>query len=298
MQAVYGFPESEAAAGRLAARLALPCRVVSLHRFPDGESLVRVDPPALSAILYRSLDRPNDKLIEILLAASALRDGGCEEITLVAPYMAYMRQDIAFHSGEAVSQKVVGKLLAGAMDRVATVNPHLHRTPTIDAVFPGIAAIAIDAAPAIAALLATEGIARDTVVIGPDEESRPWARALAEPLGLPVITATKERRGDRDVTVSLPETPTLAGRPVLLLDDVVSTGGTLAACARAARAAGAGRIEAFVVHALCDEQTMRGLAAAGIDRLRSCDGVPHPSNALHLADLLAAALGGPRARAR
>jgi ribose-phosphate pyrophosphokinase len=297
MRAVYGFPESDAAARRLAARLAVPCRPVSIHRFPDGESLVRVDPPAASAVLYRSLDRPNDKLIEILLAASALRDGGCREITLVAPYLAYMRQDVAFHPGEPVSQKVVGKLIAGAFDRVITVNPHLHRTAEIQSVFPGIPAAAIDAAPAMAALLAVEGVPSDTVVVGPDEESRPWAEALAAPLGLAVITARKLRSGDRDVAVTFPDAAAVAGRPVLLLDDMASTGETLAACARASRAAGALRVEAFVVHALFDEAAMRKLASAGIGRLRSSDSIPHSSNALELADLLAAALGGRQGKA-
>lgn len=298
MQAVYGFPESEAAARRLAARLGIACHPVGLRRFPDGESLIRVDPPVASAILYRSLDRPNDKLIEILLAASALRDGGCRELTLVAPYLAYMRQDRAFRPGEAVSQKAIGRLIAGAVDRLVTVNPHLHRTTGLGTVLPGIGALAIDAAPAIAALLAAEGTPRDAVVIGPDEESRPWAEALAGALGCAVTIARKQRKGDRDVVVTLPKSPGLAGRAVLLLDDVASTGETLAACARAARAAGAARVEAFVVHALCTEAAMRLLADAGIDRFRSSDSVPHSSNALELAELLATALAGGPGRVR
>lgn len=298
MQALYGFPESEGAARRLADRLGIPFRPVGLHRFPDGESLVRIDPPAGSAVLYRSLDRPNGKLVELLLAASALRDGGCRDLTLVAPYLAYMRQDAAFHPGEAVSQKVIGRLIAGAVDRVVTVNPHLHRTAGIAAVFPDIAAMAVDAAPAIAERLSTEAAMRDAVVIGPDEESRPWAEALARPLGLAVVTARKTRRGDRDVRVDLPEGSHLAGRPVLLLDDVASTGETLASCARAAKAAGAARVEAYVVHALYGHEVGHRLAAAGIERLRSSDSIPHPSNDLELAGLIASALartgGSPR----
>lgn len=91
MATVLGFPDSETAARRFAAQLDLRYRAVELHHFPDGESLVRVDPPVEQAIIYRSLDHPNDKLVELLLAAAALRDGGCCHITLVAPYLAYMR---------------------------------------------------------------------------------------------------------------------------------------------------------------------------------------------------------------
>ena len=284
---LYAFPESAAAARRLASLLAIPCVDVAVHRFPDGESLVRIDPPAERAILYRSLDRPNDKLIEILLAAAALRDGGCRHVTLVAPYMAYMRQDTAFRRGEAVSQRVIGTLIADAVERVVTVNPHLHRTAEIDTVFPGTAATAIDAAPAFADLLAGEGGARDCVVLGPDAESRPWVEALARRLGVPALIAHKERVGDRDVAVSLPDGFTLSERRVLLLDDVASTGATLAECARAARRAGASRVEALVIHALHDDATERVLAAAGVDRVISTDSVLHRSNRVALAPLLA-----------
>ena len=101
-----------AAAERLAQALGVPCRTVTVHRFPDGESLVRVEPSPETAFLYRSLDHPNDKLVELLLAVSALRANGAAKVVLIAPYLAYMRQDIAFHDGEAISQRVVGKLLA------------------------------------------------------------------------------------------------------------------------------------------------------------------------------------------
>lgn len=290
MRALYGFPESDAAARRLAAQLDVAYRAVALRHFPDGESLVQVAPPGPSAILYRSLDQPNEKLIEVLLAVAALRDGGAEKITLVAPYMAYMRQDMAFHPGEAVSQRVIGRLLAEAVDRVVTVNPHLHRTVEIGVVFPGIVAMSLDATPAFAEFLDAEGIVPDTIVLGPDEESRPWVAALADRIGVEAITARKKRDGDRSVTIALPERRDFSGRTVLLLDDVVSTGNTLARCAEAARAAGAARIEALVVHALHDAATARRLAEAGIERVVSTDSVPHPSNCVQLAPLLAQTL--------
>lgn len=290
MGVVLGFPDSEPAARRLAERWGAPYRAVAVHRFPDGESLVRVDPPVDRAILYRSLDRPNDKLIELVLAAAALRDGGCRHVTLVAPYLAYMRQDRAFHPGEAVSQRVIGRMIAGVVDRVLTVNPHLHRTSSIEAVFPGIGATAIDAAPAFAEIMLAEGVARDSLVLGPDSESRPWVEALAARLEVEAMTARKQRAGDESVAVTLPAGTLLTGRTVLILDDIVSTGTTLAECAKAARTAGAARIEALVVHALHDEATARRLAEAGIERLRSSDSVAHPTNAVPLAPLLAHSL--------
>ncbi|NNG05533.1 MAG: ribose-phosphate diphosphokinase, partial [Inquilinus sp.] len=274
----------------LAERLGVPIRAVELHRFPDGESLVRVAEPARDAVLYRSLDHPNDKLIEVVLAASALRDNGAEHLVLVAPYLPYMRQDVAFRPGEAVSQRVIGAWLAGHFDAIVAVEPHLHRTDDLAKVFPGCASVAVGAGPALADVLRTDGAGARTVVLGPDEESAPLAAATAEPLGLDWGVGEKIRSGDRDVAVTLPESLDLNGRPVVIVDDVVSSGMTLIDCASAALARGAGSVEALAVHALYPDDVSPLLDAAGIARIRSGDGVPHRSNAVSLHGVLAAAL--------
>lgn len=110
--ALFTFAEGARQAAGLARECGIPVNQIDVHRFPDGESLVRVHGTASTALLFRSLDDPNPKLVEVLLAASALRDGGAKRVILIAPYLAYMRQDVPFHEGEAVSQRVIGKLLA------------------------------------------------------------------------------------------------------------------------------------------------------------------------------------------
>ena len=99
--------------------------------------------------MRRSTGRTKNS-IALLFAAEALRRGGAKRLILLAPYLCYMRQDTAFHEGEAISQKVVGALIARCVDRVITVDAHLHRTPDIRAVFPGIEADNLSAMPAIA----------------------------------------------------------------------------------------------------------------------------------------------------
>ena len=93
-----------------------------------------------------------------MFAAEALRRNGAERLVLVAPYMCYMRQDTAFLDGEAISQKVIGRLLAGTVDRIITVDAHLHRTTDIRDVFPGIEADNLSAIPAIAESLRSRRI--------------------------------------------------------------------------------------------------------------------------------------------
>lgn len=245
---------------------------------------------AATTIIYAPLDQPNDKLIALLFAAEALRRAGATRLVLVAPYLCYMRQDAAFGEGEAISQKAVGRLIAGMVDRVITVDAHLHRTPDITAVFPGIEAENLSAMPAIASTLRSNGIDPATVVAGPDAESRPWVSDLAGQLGLAHTVARKNRRGDRSVEISFAEVAPIAGRPVLLVDDIVSSGGTLIACAKALTAAGATAVDAVMTHALFPPDMATAFASAGIRSIRSTSSVPHPSNAIPLDDILAAAL--------
>ena len=288
--AIQSLPSGAADARRLAARLGLSLQEIALHRFPDGEIRVTVGHAASTTIIYAALDLPNDKLIALLFAAEALRRAGATRLVLVAPYLCYMRQDAAFGEGEAISQKAVGRLIAGMVDRVITVDAHLHRTPDIAAVFPGIAAENLSAMPAIANALRSAGIDPSTIVAGPDAESRQWVSDLAGQLGLAHTVAQKIRRGDRSVEISFAEAALIAGRPVLLVDDIVSSGGTLIACAKALATAGATAADAVMTHALFPPDMAAAFAKAGIRSIRSTSSVPHPTNAIPLDELLAAAL--------
>ena len=290
--AIQGLPSSARDAAALAGRLGVPFHEIGIHPFPDGEMRVTVGPAAETTIVYASLDRPNEKLIALMFATEALRRGGARRLVLVAPYLCYMRQDIAFTQGEAISQRVVGGLLARCFDRVVTVDAHLHRTPDIAAVFPGIESDNLSAMPAIADALRKTGIDPATVVVGPDAESLPWVRDLAGRLGLPHAVATKTRRGDRSVAIEFGDTACIAGRPVIIVDDIVASGGTIVACARALTAAGATAIDVVVTHALFPEQASRDMLAAGIRSIRSTRSVPHATNAIALDDLFIDALKG------
>ncbi|KAF0124807.1 MAG: ribose-phosphate pyrophosphokinase [Xanthobacteraceae bacterium] len=290
--AVQSLECGAADAARLAVRLGVPAHTVDVHRFPDGELRVTVGPAAPTTILYASLDQPNDKLITLLFAAEALRRGGARRLVLVAPYLCYMRQDTAFSPGEAISQTVIGRLLAGAFDRVVTVDAHLHRTPSLDAILPGIESLNLSAVPAIAEGLTAAGYDPRTIVVGPDAESEPWARDLGSRLGVDHMVASKTRQGDRSVAITLPDAGAISGRPVILFDDIVSSGGTIIACAKALLAVGATRVEVIVTHALFLRAILGDFAQAGISSVRSTSSVPHPTNAIPLDGLLASALAG------
>ncbi len=285
---LLGFSDYESQGRRLADALGMPFALVAIHRFPDGESKVTLPSPLPErVVLCRSLDAPNDKLIELMLCAETARAMGAKRVALVAPYLCYMRQDIAFHPGEAVSQKIVGKFLAGLFDAVITVDPHLHRIARLEQAIPHGQALALTAAPAMTEFLAHH--ITSPMLIGPDGESEQWVRAIAEPAGLDFAVATKERLGDRSVRTHLPERD-YKGRTLVLVDDMASTGRTLIAVASQLKFRGAAAIHCLVSHALFADDATRQLHEAGIDQIWSSDSVSHSSNVIHLAPLLAQAV--------
>lgn len=285
---VLGFPEYREPARRLAETAGLDYADIEIHRFPDGESRVRL-PSALPSrvILCRSLDQPNHKLVELELAAATAMQLGAQQLTLVAPYLCYMRQDIVFRSGEAVSQRVIGELLARRFDTLITVDPHLHRTRQLQDAVPVRRAVTLSAAPAMAGYLAQR--ADNPLLIGPDQESLQWVRTIAAPARLEYAVAHKQRLGDRQVRIQLPELA-FGGRHIVLVDDMVSTGHTLAETARQLSTLHPASLSVLVTHALFVADALTQLRGAGVEDICSTDSVLHETNRLHLAGLLAEAL--------
>lgn len=280
--------DRDPAALALARELEIPHATIARHRFPDGEIKLRLPSPVPArAIVHLSLNDPNQKLVELLLAAATARQLGATELILVAPYLAYMRQDMAFAPGEAVSQTIVGQFLAQRFDAVITVDPHLHRTTTLAAAVPAQQAVALSAASAIGQFLAARS--RDRVLIGPDAEATQWVEQAARASGFEFGVCNKIRHGDREVEVALPAI-NLAGRHCVIVDDIASTGRTIAACARRLKAHGAAQVDVAVTHALFGGDALAVLARAGVSEVISTDSIAHPSNRIALAPLLAGAV--------
>lgn len=286
---LLAFDDEQALARALADALDLPLALVQRHRFPDGELRLRL-PPQLpdELLLLRGLHQPNEKLVELLIAAPAARALGVRRIVLVSPYLAYMRQDMAFTPGEAVSQRHIAALLAGQVDGLITVDPHLHRIASLDEVMPGCRSLALSAAPLLGAWVARQ--VPGALLLGPDEEALQWVAAAGRAHGLDHAVCRKQRFGDHAVRVALPDGLALAGRAVVLLDDVASTGRTLVEAATMARAAGAASVDVAVTHGLFVDEALQHLREAGVRHVWSSDAVPHASAVVPIAPLLAAAV--------
>jgi len=285
---VLYFDDEATAAHRFAAAAGFESAAVDRHRFPDGELKLRL-PATLSAkvIVYRSLVHPNEKLIELLFVAHTARQLGAADVMLIAPYLAYMRQDIAFHEGEVVSQKIIGRFLAQVFDGLATIDPHLHRVSTLEEASPVKRAITLSGAPLLGDYIAQ--YIPDAFLLGPDSESAQWIASAAKKHGFDHAACEKIRRGDKDVQVQLPAVD-LKDRKVVILDDVASSGRTLAKATRAALEAGASSVDVAVTHALFAEDALQVIREAGVRHIWSTDCIAHDSNVVSIAAMLADAI--------
>lgn len=282
--------EEQALASSVACSAGLSALAIERHRFPDGELRLCL-PPSLPArvVVWRGLHQPNEKLVELLLVAQTARELGAQELTLVAPYLGYMRQDMAFRPGEAVSQRIVGRFLASLFDAVISVDPHLHRVATLQEAVPVARAVVLSGAPLLA-----DHIARErgrVVLLGPDEESLQWVASAARLHGWAHAVCRKTRHGDREVDIVLPDIA-LAGEAVVLMDDVASSGQTLVRAAELLKAVGVRSVDVAVTHALLDDAALARIHQAGVGAFWSTDAVKHRTNAVSIAAAVAGALRG------
>jgi ribose-phosphate pyrophosphokinase len=201
---ILSLPGNEAFGQHLAAAGHWELGPIETRQFPDGESYVRIlsDVSGQAVDLVCTLARPDDGFLRLIFAADAARALGAREVTLIAPYLAYMRQDRRFQSGEAVTSKSFARLVSSSFDRLVTVDPHLHRYSTLSALYT-IPTDTMHAAPLLADWIAAE--VNNPLLVGPDEESGQWVSAIAARIGAPHAVLRKIRHGDRNVDVELPD---------------------------------------------------------------------------------------------
>jgi len=270
----------EAGAGELGA--------IETRQFPDGESYVRIlsDVAGRAVALVSTLARPDESFLRLLFLADAARSHGATGITLIAPYLAYMRQDRRFKFGEAVTSKTFARLISSSFDRLVTVDPHLHRYPALSSVY-DIPSLTLHAAPLLADWIAAS-IDRP-LLIGPDEESEQWVSAIAARIGAPHAVLRKVRHGDRDVEVEIPDLSPWKGLQPVLVDDIASSGNTLIEAARKLPLQGFSQPDVVIVHGIFAGDSYARLAPL-CKRIVSTDSVRHSSNGIGLAPLIAEAL--------
>lgn len=286
---LLAMPGNERLADELAGQLAAERGAATVRRFPDGESFVRIDTDIAGreVVLVCTLDRPDDKLVPLLLLANAARENGASRVGLVTPYLAYMRQDCRFNPGETISARHVGRWISSDVDWLVTVDPHLHRVKDLGEVY-SIPHRVVHAAEAVAEWIG--GHVDKPLLVGPDEESSQWVMDVAGRLGAPHIILEKTRRGDRDVSVSTVQSAQWAGHTPVLVDDIVSTARTMIETVQRVRECGLPPPVCVGVHAIFADDALQELQRAGAADVVSADTVLHSTNRISLAQPLAEAI--------
>jgi ribose-phosphate pyrophosphokinase len=283
---LFAFPGNERLASILAPLIGAETGQAMLRHFPDGESYWRYDTPVAgrNVALLCTLDRPDGKALALMFAAAAAHELKAARVGVIAPYLAYMRQDHRFHPGEAVTSGTFAKIVSSEIDWLVTVDPHLHRRSSLNEIY-SVPARALHAAPLIAQWI------RDNVdkplLIGPDRESEQWVAAVARGADAPHIVLRKIRRGDRQVEVSVPDLTQWSERAPVLVDDIISTGQTMIVTLKHLKDKGLPPPVCIGVHGIFAGNALDELMQAGAARVVTTNTISHGTNGIDVSDLLA-----------
>ena len=290
---ILALPGNEQLAAGLAAKLQAEVGRMTVRRFPDGESYVRIETPVdgRNVVLACGLHNPDSKIPALLFAASTARELGAARVGLVAPYLAYMRQDKRFNEGESITSVHFAKLISRYIDWLIAVDPHLHRRTSLDDIY-SVPSIVVHAAPLLAQWIRAN--VDSPVLIGPDSESEQWVSEVASGANAPWLVLEKIRRGDRDVSVSIPDTAALRGRTPVLVDDIISTARTMMAAVLHLTGQGLAAPVCMGVHAVFAGDAHAELLSASAVRVVTTNTIPHASNAIDVTPAIADALSGLR----
>ncbi len=266
--------------------------LATISSFADGETRVHIDADVLGAdvIVIQPTSAPtNDRLMTLVLLADAARAAGASRVTAVVPYFGYARQDMRKSAGEPRSAQIVAKLLfAAGIDRLVTVELH---SAALESAFQ-MPLVHLEADDAMLPVIRSWEIA-DLAIVSPDAGGLKRAQRYASALNasLAVLAKTRPRP---DVAVALQILGDVRGRTCLIVDDLSSTGRTIAATAQALSDAGAKGVHALFIHAVMAPEALARICAAPVQRIVTTDTVPIPAHPrLHtvsLAPLLAQAL--------
>ncbi len=252
---------------------------IELGKFPDGEKYVRILGSGKEATVISSTFAPQDeKIVELLLIGDALREKGFEKLRAVVPYFAYSRQDRVTKEGEPISVRAIMKALGLYYDELYVVD--IHNPETLRH-FPG-KAVNISPARVIADYFREK--LGEGLVLAPDRGALGRARAVAEELGLDYSHFEKRRVSPTEVEIR-PVDVDVKGKNVLIVDDIISTGGTMIRAAEILRRLGAKKVFVGVTHGVFAEGAIERVSRA-VDELAVTNTIPTPVSKISVVPVI------------
>jgi len=283
---ILALPGNEALAEKLSTHTEIKTGRIELRTFPDGETLVRLHSSVENkkVFLICSLVQADTRSLPLYFLGRLCKDLGAWEVVLVAPYLGYMRQDMAFQTGEAVTTSYFAEFISGFVDRLITVDPHLHRFKQLSDIY-SVPSRVVRSAPAIASWIKIH--IPKPLVLGPDSESRQWVSEVASDAGASYEVLQKIRQGDRQVEIGLPDLNAYRGHTPVLVDDIISTGTTLCTAAGLLEVLGFEKPVCIGVHAVFSEGAYASLKKSYAGQIATVNTIAHESNRIDIAPLIA-----------
>ena len=257
--------------------------------FPDGESYVRIQTPMTERTVFivESLDRPNSKLLPLLFLSSQLKEMGASKLVLVTPYLPYMRQDKEFNKGECVTSIHFSQLLSRYFDHLITVDPHLHRHQSLEDLY-AMSSQCLHSAPLLTEWIRTQ-ITRP-LILGPDSESKQWVKEIATLADAPFKVLSKQRIGDKKVTLKELNLLEFVNHTPVLVDDIISTAGTMCASVNLLKQQITNAPVCIGIHAIFADDAFQRLMITGVAEVVTTNSISHESNGIDIMPLLVSAI--------
>jgi ribose-phosphate pyrophosphokinase len=273
-------------AKNIAKKLKLKFSKLTISEFPDGDIYLKynIKVKGKTIVIVNSFQPNSDEsLFKVVFAAETAKQLGAKKVILVAPYLAYMRQDKMFNYGECISSKVMAKLLNNSFDKIITIDPHLHRFKSMKDIFK-ISTKRLTANTVIADFIRKK--IKNPVIIGPDWESYQWAEIIAKSIGCDVTVFRKKRYSSRHVKEEMIKQVEIKGKNVVIIDDIISTGHTIIEAAKKIKKLGAKTITSICVHGLFVENAVRKLKKARINNIFSTNCIEHKTNSIDVSPII------------
>ena len=283
---IFSFPGSDDLAKSLVEKTKFELGDLSIREFPDKESFVQIftDVKDKEVVILCGLDKPNKKLSPLIFLADLCKELGAKKIKLISPYLGYMRQDIRFNEGEAITSKSFAKILNGYFDSGITIDPHLHRYEKMSEIYDFPFKV-LHASNVIAEWI-KENI-KNPVLIGPDSESKQWVSDVAKKANAPFMVLNKIRNGDKEVEISVPNVEKYKKYTPVLVDDIISTARTMIGTVEHLKDAGMEKIICIGIHAVFAGDGYEALKNAKVCDIITCNTIHHKTNRIDISDIIA-----------
>lgn len=280
-------PGSFDLANKIAKNLQAELAVASLRIFSDGESSIRLGRVQKNCIIVQSTHPPTDRhIMHLLMMAKKCMEDGAQDVCAVIPYLAYARQDRAFLEGEVVSIALVAKLFETiGIKHIITVDIHSQLAMSYFQSIQNVSSVRM------LADYATNMKLRNPIAVSPDAGGSNRAKEFARHLNIDFISLKKSRhRLTGEVTIDESIDVDISKRDAILIDDIISSGGSVIKAAEILRKLGVGRVYAMCAHALLIQDAAEKIKSAGVNDLISTNSVPGEYSKVDLSSEIVAAL--------